>query len=67
MEDTQEATKGQMAGALIALAVIGIAIYMGVTAHWQWALIIPIGAAFVFGLIKFGWDAATAVEKKAKE
>ena len=67
MEDTQQASKGQMVGAVLALAVIGFAIYLAVTDHWQWLLIIPIGAAFVFGLIKFGWDAATAVEKKAKE
>ena len=66
MADTQEATKGQMFGAIATLAVLGAAIYLAVTDHWQWLLIIPIGSAFVFGLAKFGWDAANAVEKKAK-
>lgn len=69
METTEKKTntKAENAGVLLLLVVIGASIYMAVTDHWQWLIIIPLGAAFVFGLVKFGWDAATAVEKKAKE
>jgi len=65
--DTPQPTRAQNVGAILFLAVIGYAIYMAVTDHWQWAILIPLGAAFVFGVIKFGWDAATAVNKKAND
>ncbi|NWN89179.1 MAG: hypothetical protein HLX51_11680 [Micrococcaceae bacterium] len=54
-------------GFTVVILVLGVAAAMAVIDHWQWMLIIPIGSAIAFGLIKFGWDATTAVEKKAKK
>ena len=67
MADKQEGSTAQAIGAVIVLAVLGYSIYLAVTDHWQWLLIIPIVTAFAFGLAKFGWDAATAVNKKAND
>lgn len=63
MADKEEAGIGSALAAVAVLGVIGAALWFGITDHWQWAVIIPIGSAFAAGLVKFGWDAVSAVEK----
>ena len=62
-----EPTAGDKFGAVILALLIAAGLAGWALDHWQWALIIPIAGMMVYGLVKFGWDAATAVDKKARE
>ena len=62
----QPTTADAVVGSL-AIVIILAAIVAAIAVHWQWGLIIGIVGLAAVGLVKFGWDAATAVEKKARE
>lgn len=63
---TQETSTADKIGAAVITMLIAAGLIGWAIDHWQWALIIPIGGMFAYGLIRFGWDAATAVDKKAR-
>lgn len=62
-----ETTTGDKVGAIVIVLLVAAGLIGWALDHWQWALIIPIVGMVAYGLIKFGWDAATAVDKKARE
>ena len=67
MSDQQEPTKGDMFFAVMLLAVIGVGIWFWVDGTFTDGVVVTVLGFMLLGLAKFGFDAATAVEKKAKE
>lgn len=63
----QDTTVADRVFAVLMLLFVAAGVVGWIVDHWQWLLILPIGGAFALGLVKFGWDAATTVDKKARD